>query len=441
MTTIPLKGDVEGIERGLNSTVVICENERITLDEGLISFGTAIENQDFAKAIMLLESLEENAETESMWRSLSALSLKEKNILVAERAFAAIGDFSKARYLHKLNQSIQNNHVDYQVNARLAALNKQFKLAEAIYMEQGKPEEAMTMYQELHRMDLSLKIAEAIYHPDLAVLTQNYYDWLLNSGQEDKAAEYQVEGGKLHDAINLYMKAQMPSKAYQVFLQLPGRLDSDLCNSIAAALSNTGLYEKAGDLHLKCGQKKEAFDSYKKGKLFRQAVELARTIDPAQVIILEEQWGEHLLSLGQAEAAINHFIEAGCVLKAVNCAIDSNQWKKVVGLLDSLSKPERLPIYILLGNQYDKASDFENAEKYYILAEKPEIAVEMYSKNKRFDKAYLLASTFMPKAEVEKLYYEQALQFENCGDYKNAEKIYLTINDPDEAITMYRNLK
>lgn len=47
------------------------------------------------------------------------------------------------------------------VRAKLAVFEKQFKLAESIYLEQGQINEAMEMYQELYKWDESLSIAEA----------------------------------------------------------------------------------------------------------------------------------------------------------------------------------------------------------------------------------------------------------------------------------------
>jgi len=43
-----------------------------------------------------------------------------------------------------------NDH--FMVKARMAMLDKQFDLAEQILLDQGKIEEAMEMYQELHRL-------------------------------------------------------------------------------------------------------------------------------------------------------------------------------------------------------------------------------------------------------------------------------------------------
>ena len=43
------------------------------------------------------------------------------------------------------------------------------------------------------------------------------------------------------------------------------------------------------------------------------AVELARYAFPQDVVKLEEEWGDYLVSQKQLDAAINHFIEAGYV--------------------------------------------------------------------------------------------------------------------------------
>lgn len=75
------------------------------------------------------------------------------------------------------------------VRAKLAVFEKQFKLAESIYLEQGQVDEAMEMYQELHKWDDSLAIAEAKRHPELENLRSFYLQYLMKSGQEEKAGE------------------------------------------------------------------------------------------------------------------------------------------------------------------------------------------------------------------------------------------------------------
>jgi intraflagellar transport protein 172 len=80
----------------------------------LIEFGSALEERDYDRAITLLESLEMTPETEGMWKSLSNTALKDKKLVIAERCAAAMGDISRARYLHSLNDIMQDE-VDYGV--------------------------------------------------------------------------------------------------------------------------------------------------------------------------------------------------------------------------------------------------------------------------------------------------------------------------------------
>lgn len=47
----------------------------------------------------------------------------------------------------------------------------------------------MEMYQELHKWDESIKIAEKKNHPQVKELKENYYTWLIKTKQEAKAAE------------------------------------------------------------------------------------------------------------------------------------------------------------------------------------------------------------------------------------------------------------
>ena len=51
------------------------------------------------------------------------------------------------------------------MRSKLAVLDKQFKLAETILLEQGHVDEAIEMYQELHKWDEAIAVAEAKVRP------------------------------------------------------------------------------------------------------------------------------------------------------------------------------------------------------------------------------------------------------------------------------------
>ena len=62
-------------------------------------------------------------------------------------------------------------------------------------------------------------------------------------------------------------------------------------------------------------------------------MELARHAFPDEVVRLEDEWGDHLADNKQLDAAINHYIEAGKTLKALDAAIHARQWKKAVQII------------------------------------------------------------------------------------------------------------
>uniref|UniRef100_H0ZWS4 Intraflagellar transport protein 172 homolog n=1 Tax=Taeniopygia guttata TaxID=59729 RepID=H0ZWS4_TAEGU len=371
VTMFPLKGDIVGLERNDGKTEVIVSEGvstvPYTLDEGLIEFGTAIDDGDYHRAAAFLETLEMSTETEAMWKTLSRLALEARQLHIAERCFAALGNIAKARFLHETNviadQAAQEHGGDgtdhYLVRARLAMLDKNYKLAEMIFLEQNAPEEAMDMYQELHMWDECIEVAKA----------------------------------------------------------------------------------KAGDLFEKVGNPRKALECYGKGSAFLKAVELARLAFPAEVVKLEEAWGDYLVQQKQLDAAINHYIEARCSIKALEAALGARQWKKAIYILDLQDKQAAAKYYLKIAQHYAALQEYQVAEELYIKGGQTKDAIDMYTQAGLWEQAHKLALKCMSREEVAVLYITQAQEMEKQGKYKEAERLYITVNEPDLAITMYKKCK
>ena len=123
----------------------------------------------------------------------------------------------------------------------------------------------MDMYQQLHMWDASIRVAEQTHHPEVDHLRQQYVDWLLESGQEAKAAELREREGAYVVAVQLYLKARMPSRAAAVLRQRNLMSHTELVERTAAALVQSELWERAGDLYLVLGQRERALEAYEKG--------------------------------------------------------------------------------------------------------------------------------------------------------------------------------
>ena len=95
--------------------------------------------------------------------------------------------------------------------------------------------------------------------------------------------------------------------------------------------------------------------------------------------------------------------------------------------------------YVQIANHFHEIQDLNLAEKYYVLASRPQEAVDMYTKANKWEKAHSLATTYMSTEEVAFLYISHAQDMESQGKMKEAEKLYLTVGEPDLAINMYKN--
>lgn len=65
----------------------------------------------------------------------------------------------------------------------------------------------------------------------------------------------------------------------------------------------------------------------------------------SDVVILEEQWGDYLVQSQQLDAAINHYIEAGKMSKALDAAVGARQWRKaeqIIQVSSSKHKGEKM---------------------------------------------------------------------------------------------------
>jgi len=320
-------------------------------------------------------------------------------------------------------------------------LNKQFQKAEAILLDHNQLEEAMAMYQEVHRWDESIKLAERMKHQDAQEYLDNYYGWLLSTNQEPKAAEIKERAGDFVTAINLYLKGGLPAKAANIVTTYNMSYPQDLLEKIASSLISNNMHEKAGDFFQKLDLLQRALDSYVRGRAFRKAIDLAKRAFPTVVINLEEEWGDYLASQKQFDLAIGHYKQAGIFSKAVEAAIRANQWNTAVQFVQGQPEEIARPFYKEIAHHFADVRQFDLAEKYSIKAGEFIDAFEMYVGANKWDAAYKIISRYLPESEYTMLYIKEAQKFEKEGRYKDAERMYITANEPDLAINMYKNAK
>eukprot|EP01041_Mallomonas_annulata_P001132 gene1132-2194_t len=457
ITNQPIKGDIENIERlvdekGRSSTIVVVDEglaqAEYPLDEGLINFGSAMDDRNYTKAMDILEGLEMTPESEAMWRQLNLATVNNGDLLIAERCAAAVGDIASSMYLHNVNiikikaenDGIQSGKDHYLVRSKLLLLKKEVKAAEEELIDQGKEDECIEMYQKLHKQDAAIRVAENARHPELVEMRQAYFQYLLDTNQEEQAAALKVHECDFTQAIQLYLKGGMPAKAAEVVLS-NGIKQQAILENVAGALSRANMHDRAGEFYELLEELPRALESYTRGNAYRQAVDLARRTFPGRVVELEEKWGDYLVSQKQIDMAINHYIEAKASQKAIEAALNARQHARALQLLDTIGSHSFNIYYKQLAMHYEKSGQYENAEKCYISADLPQLAVEMLTNLGRWDRAHKLATSYMSESEVGVLYISQAQRLEQDGKFKEAERLYLTVKEKDLAINMYKKHK
>ena len=53
------------------------------LDEGLVEFGTAVNDNDFGRAVLFLETLGDKPAAKAMWHNLANVALAQQNLRVS----------------------------------------------------------------------------------------------------------------------------------------------------------------------------------------------------------------------------------------------------------------------------------------------------------------------------------------------------------------------
>lgn len=67
--------------------------------------------------------------------------------------------------------------------------------------------------------------------------------------------------------------------------------------------------------------------------------------------------------------------------------------------------------------------------------------VKMYGDANNWNKAQQIASQYLDPQEVSEMFLKQAENLESNGKYRDAEKLYISIDAADSAIAMYKKVE
>jgi len=94
--------------------------------------------------------------------------------------------------------------------------------------------------------------------------------------------------------------------------------------------------------------------------------------------------------------------------------------------------------YFKLGQHYAGLGEYKMAEKFFLAGGLQKHAIEMYNSAGKWEQAHQLAAKHLNPEEVSRMYVGQAQELEEQGSFKEAEKLYISVKEPDLAIAMYK---
>ena len=251
---INIKGNVELIERRKGKIEVFINEgptdgkDNITsifLNENLVNLTHALDERDLTKAVSILDNLPQSKENILYWKKLSEISLEDRNLGIALRCFASLGDYSKISYIKKLLKLKEKEPNNPLVEVKLLVLEKNFKEAEELMLKNNMIKEAIELYKELHKYEEALRIAENHHITEYNSMKQEYFDWLIRSEMFDKAAELKIKEGFYTEAIKYYIQGDMQVKAANFIIKHKVVLDSKTIDYLVNAVMQVGLVDTA----------------------------------------------------------------------------------------------------------------------------------------------------------------------------------------------------
>lgn len=226
------KGKVQGIEynsaSGYLQLVLMDGSNKLAykLDSHVIEFITAIKENNLNKAMLFLEKQKDqtSSEVQNWWQQLEQAALKNNNIFIVQVCAGSRNDHDRVNYCVKAIAEAQKLHAHDEnpkawktskiIQARLAALNQNFKQAENLFLQINKADEAIEMYQNLGMYDQAIEVCENIGNMQKAdMLKTQQLSYLKNSYQEAKVSELQAEQGNIDEAYSTLYNAGMYNRA------------------------------------------------------------------------------------------------------------------------------------------------------------------------------------------------------------------------------------
>ena len=268
-------------------------------------------------------------------------------------------------------------------------------------MQCNHTREAINIYRELHLHHRAEAIAP---ESEKAQLNQESIDWLVQTKQSTLAAQLKAQKGDYRGALELLMNDRAFLSAYELTMKIiqsnPDALSQHVVEALATSLENAKHYLQAGNL---CkvpplNDSLRALALYRRGGNYFEAITLARTAQQSECVFIEREWAESLYAQGHYDQAINHYIEAREVRKAVDCALKAGNYDVAERLLLETNVENSLELCLRLGEAKYMQGDVDGAVAWFTRSDQALLGVASLTSVGRFEDAVQYVIRHFPQS-------------------------------------------
>lgn len=122
-------------------------------------------------------------------------------------------------------------------------------------------------------------------------------------------------------------------------------------------------------------------------------------------------------------------------------AVAAKQWDQVLQVADSLETSEVHEPLLHVAKTLAETGDYNTAERFFIKSGHGEDAITMHLRAGHVDVASKLSRKLLSDHEAKQLFETEATKLAQQANLRDAERLYIAAGEPDVAISMYSKLK
>jgi intraflagellar transport protein 140 len=390
----------------------------------LIEFSIYMSSNKLDEAYKIVK----NIKNPMIWENMAAICIKTKRLDVLE---VCLSNMRFTRGIKALRESKNEKEVE----ARLAM----------VAMHLGMIEEAKTLLQESNRWDVLIRFYIAIGEYEKAIQTSKDHDRIDLENTYFRIAEHYERINEIEKAIEYYRLSKCGDREIPRMLVQKGRLDLleqymkgrlDDVNSMlwwAAYLESQGRIE-------------EALEYYKKAKDWTNVVRLliqTNRIHEAKEICDDTKdqgacflMGQYYEGIGDIKLAIYYYALSGRINQAFRLAKEHNMDNEIYNLgLKANAQTQNL-----IAEYFEKKGIYDKAVNLYLLAGNIKKALGICLRTNQYDKLREIADSIEYKNDKDTL-RALAEYFLEQKQYEKALSLFIKLKDYDISMRICENHK